>query len=184
MVVVMAIIAVLSTLSATAFINARNQATVSDDAERLLSALREAQNRSISITRGKDTDPDGETKAWGVALKGDSAELVYFDNISIPPSSSLIMQTQEPISLKSSLQVTDPNPSYIVYTAPFAKSYAMINSCTTPSDTCSWVKTSNPTQDWAPSTSLGLDESITITLSYNNSTQKIIVNKKGDAYLE
>lgn len=182
MVVVMAIIAVLSTLSASAFINARNQATVSDDAERLLSALREAQNRSISITKGKDTGT-GETKAWGVALGENPAKLVYFDNISIPPSSSLNMQTQEYISLKSNLRVTTPSPSYIVYTAPFAKSYAMADSCTPP-DTCSWVKTSNPTQDWAPDTSLDLDESITIILTYNRSTQKIIVNEKGDAYLE
>jgi prepilin-type N-terminal cleavage/methylation domain-containing protein len=195
LVVVMAIIAILSILSASAFINARNQATASDATEQILSALREAQNRAISITKGSglnNVQTSDETKAWGVRINGNAVELVYFD--AAPNTTAVVMERLQNngalrltngVTINATLAGNSTLPRYVIYTSPFAKPYTLV----TDSNAANWILDQNsPTLDWNPGIGgngfSNQTDTIRINIQYRGATQAIIVNSKGDAYIE
>lgn len=200
----MGVVAVLAALTVTAFSSARNQSVASDATEQLLSAIREAQNRSISITKGKSTNPVTEdTKAWGVKMNTNAAWLVYFDAQSVPPSTSnVVMRTQESLPLYPgvSLRMTHYDKStnitysdvsrYIVYSTPFAGPYTMTDTPATCLTT--WAEASVPTKEWRPASAncpdsweSGQNEDyIEIRVSYKGQYQTIKINSKNEAYIK
>jgi len=70
MVVVMAMIAIIMTIGVTSMISARNQNSVRNASKLLQSAIREAANKSITVSPDKITlEP---AKAWGIKIPKDT----------------------------------------------------------------------------------------------------------------
>jgi prepilin-type N-terminal cleavage/methylation domain-containing protein len=200
-VVVMAIIAIISTFGISAFINSRDQAYVSDTAER------EAQNRSISITKGKDTNsrqaPNStDTVIWGVRTvpSTKSFSLIYLDIIDesttgasvyvqeTPVSEGQVLITTSYINGNNNIESQDIGERYIFCSSPFAKTSTATESCTSGMvGNCFWRQSSNPARDWEMNTGNNFtspNDKIKVVFSYKTHTQIIILNSKGDAYLE
>jgi type II secretory pathway pseudopilin PulG len=201
MVVVMAIIAIISTFGISAFLNTRDQALVSDAAEKYLSILREAQNRSVSITKGKDTNNRAgtDTIVWGVKndIVTKTFSLVYFDMAenSIRDASEYTQETpvlDSPITISSSYinglggpNSPDTSLRYILYSSPFAKTSTATDPCNTVD--CYWMQSSSPARDWVMSAGNGFTNTsdyIRTVFSYKGHSQSIVIRANGDSYLE
>lgn len=194
----MGIAAVLMILSLSAYINARNQAMVSDTTEQILSTLREAQNRAISVTNGVGTNKaTHDTKAWGVLFTNntDNVYLMYWDALKgtstgIVPGMQGGPKKNNNISVKTSYNgASDSGWRFIVYSSPFAKSYTMTSYSTSFFE---WQQRVNsPTQDWAPIggvigfTNPLIKDEVRVVVSYNGRfTQTVVINRQGDSYIE
>lgn len=193
----MGLVAVIAALTAAALGNARDQSIASDAAEQLLTAIREAQNRSISVTKGKNAGVN-DTKVWGVKIGANVFSLVYFD--ATPDTSSVLtMQTQEAPSLypgttltsvyhsSSGTTTTDTN-RYFTYSAPFGKPYSLTSACPGSGGACTWIEDTTPTKEWKPSGVYGgwasETDYVEITISYKGQSHKIKINPKNEAFIE
>lgn len=193
----MGIIAILSILSASAFISARDQAIVTDATEQLLSSLREAQNRAISVTRG-GVD---ETKVWGVIIdkNNNNFSLVYLDPKQPDAQSDINYFVKETPNINPDIAIeTEANGKidignrYIWYASPFAKPYSTNWLCDgyagDGSGDCYWSEINSVPYDWAPSGSynhlINANSYVKITISYKNKSHNIRINSKGDVYIE
>jgi Tfp pilus assembly protein FimT len=202
MVVVMAIIAIISSIGISAFINARDQSMVSDVTEKFLSSIREAQNRSVSITRGKDTNSHAstDTVVWGVkiVINTNSFSLIYLDIKENDLTAGATDHIQETPIQGSQVTISsyyvdgihnsesrDGVERYIFYSSPFAKTATGKVPCT--STGCKWQQTINPTRDWEMSTGNGFmstKDYIHVLFSYKGHQLSVVINNKGDAYIE
>jgi type II secretory pathway pseudopilin PulG len=205
MVVVMAIIAIISTIGISAFINTRDQALVSDAAEKFLSSTREAQNRSISITKGKGTKgrPNTDTVIWGIRKHSgaNTFSLIYLDINDHAATSALVYDQETPIdkglvTISSSYinglsgaQTVDNGDRYIFYSSPFAKASTADEPCTSGViGRCFWKQSSNQALDWELNTGANgftnPKDYIRVLFSHKGHTQSVVINSRGDSYLE
>ena len=164
MTVVMGIIAVLMLLGASALISTRDQHILDSATEEGITAIREAQNRSISITQGR---VEG-TKAWGVSFASNEIKLISVagDGTNYEESTSNINQD---VSISSS------GATFVYFASPFGTTYLTNNACS------EWIDSGLATKELKPAIGCNrvLDSSI-ISFSYKNKTQSIIINSRGD----
>lgn len=164
MTVVMGIIAVLMTLGAGALISTRDQYILDSAVEEGITAVRDAQNRSISITQGQ---VEG-TKAWGVAFNNNKIKLISVggDGTNYDEATPDINQN---ISISSS------SATFVYFASPFGTTYLTNNACD------EWIDSGLATKELRPADSCSpiLDPSI-ISFSYKNKTQSITINSRGD----
>lgn len=201
MTVVMCIIAILTLLAVSAFIGTRNQALAADGAEKVLSAIREAQNRAMSVKNGNGTPSYYTTKAWGVEFNRNPNEVrLVFINAGTVPSSLQPLSAQETLQISpgtiittelsnNGTYTTDSGMRYISFSSPFGKSYASRFPCDDILSSCSWKESNNVSKDWYIYPNNYNDfyqtsNKIRITVDYKDSKETIIVNGKGDSYIE
>jgi len=172
MTVVTAIVAILALIGIGVLVNLRVEPTLDSAAQDISSALREAQNRAISVASA----PDGSVPvAWGVEVdpSNKSYQIFYInDDASVPPFSRGNL-SKVPNPALSELTVTK---KLYYFTSPFGQYYTSDNS---PS---SWSYRLKKPNDAIPS---GLTATVsTITLKVKSSTKVITVEKNGDIYVQ
>jgi type II secretory pathway pseudopilin PulG len=192
----MAIIAILMILSATAFLTIRDQVIVDSSAEEFLTAVREAQNRAISVT----PDSDGNTtKVWAAFSDADNFNLLSLFGLPTEEPEYLTTfiekQNLNPQSTKITINATNSGSSevltetYIAYASPFGKPYLLKNnSCANAGNTiCQWKKSSKPNEEWEVISSdvvVGGTDYIRVEFSRNEHVAAVIINSNGDARIE
>jgi type II secretory pathway pseudopilin PulG len=165
MTVVMGIIAVLMLLGVSALTSARDQYILDNAVEEAITAVREAQNRSISFTQ---IPGEGSIKVWGTSFKSDDPKISI---IAVNASSAEIPFSQPEIN--SNITIS-PSQIYVYFASPFGTPYVMSAPCE------SWSEsTINPSKEYVPArTATTVDT--TITFSYKDKTAQIIISKGGD----
>lgn len=141
MTVVMAIVAILSLIGVSALLSARNNATVDNATQEIVSAIREAQNKAVSV----ESAPDGTVPvAWGIQVDSSAKSITPFYISYISPSTfaknDLPVTTYNPLS---SITVDDspvPVTFFCIYSAPFGNYYG---TKTVPTATSPWTWTIN-----------------------------------------
>lgn len=208
MVVVVAIIALLSLLSASGFIGARKQYLVDAAAEELLSNIRDTQSRAISVV----TDSEGnDTKVWGLGnfdTDNNTYQMLSFydagdgtGQLKVKPEDP-IFELANPLTISVALPDTLVSPStgngLIAFSAPFGKTYLAKNNLAEGGvNGCGWATDSSRIakdfylgqavcNGYYISSSYNNAGTINITLSYpdSNIQKTIIVNSSGDAYIQ
>jgi Tfp pilus assembly protein FimT len=173
MVVVMGIAAVLTLLSATAFITVRDKALVDQTAENIVSDIRDAQNRAFSV----ELDGSDSTKAWGVKLNGGNGAAVgyhqlvsYYMNDPANEAAGLAInesrsKSEQSVKIRpiryfngtsgASGTFSNNGTYYLVFTSPFAETYLFSNNGETypcgaaaGSTACHFRKSTKPTEEW------------------------------------
>jgi prepilin-type N-terminal cleavage/methylation domain-containing protein len=169
--VVMLIIAVLMLLSGKALRGVYNSYMADQIAEQVLTTIREAQNKSISVYNGKkvwaariyvkkDTDTSSKLELLSYDLSG--ANLAV--STPIPETTTLKATTislTRAYSAAGSCQMTYSTDSTVSFTfafsAPFGKPYYFVGTsgqrdcadASAGSNFCAWQKNANFLQDWA-----------------------------------
>lgn len=180
MVVVMGIIALLMLLSASAFVLVRDQNIADQTAEELLSTIREAQNKAVSVSKNGEL----ETKVWGVEVSSNN-----FSLIALSPENTTLAQTDIKSDVNpqnTTIKITDGNGATIdgavaiTYNTPFARSFSY-------NGTCAWVKSQRPTEEWEPVSSCDVltgNEMYRFEIERNGHTTAVIIKANGDARIE
>lgn len=214
MTVVMAIIAVISLVTAAGFLGIRRQALVDAAADALLSDIREAQNKAISVM----TDSTGQNiKIWGIGRFNDTNHT--YDLIGLYPLGATQLTVpaltyEKRTTLSPSIKIETifsldgatatelgPDGGFVAFSAPFGVSYlAKETYYGNGSGGCYWQ--TNPTrvaQDYFLDSSPSVCGSnyvaanhnaggeIKITLAYatnSNISKTVVVKSNGDSYIE
>lgn len=201
----MGIIAVLMLLSASTFVLLRNQAEVNQTAETIISTVRDAQNRSISITPDKN---DNDAKVWAVSVNSTDIKLL---SLYATPDNKLgtLAEDTQPLPPRMTIRIKrDPGdgtlvvvPSaHIAFAPPFAKSYLLASSlCNTSVNLppkgapitdpaaslgCTWWPSKKPTEEWEIKNPNSENSKVIITLSQGNASANIIIKSNGDTEIE
>lgn len=209
LVVVMGIIAILMLLSASAFVLLRDQAEVDQTAETLVSTIRDAQNRAVSIMPNKN---DIDAKVWAVSITmndfslssiygtGDNKLGTLIESSQINPQGTTITVERD----NGRGTIAPISSGYIAFAPPFAKTYPLSNSlCNAannipakgavvtdpaPSIGCTWWPSTKPTEEWeiknGGATLLGSSESLVVTIERNSASTKVIIGGNGDAVIK
>jgi prepilin-type N-terminal cleavage/methylation domain-containing protein len=205
MVVVIAIISFLFAIGIGALAGTRDQAKVSAAAEEILSALRDAQNRSVAVQKG---DLGDSTKVWGVKVDNTTNQVSLFylfladaNNITNGLGGSIV----KTLPIDPSVDVTtyfndgntgdvaDTNLRYMMFTTPFGTAVTAENSCTTSNVVgCGWGESpTNPSKEWiimhttgaGEMFSKGGNDKVKIKVRKGNFYYDIYFNDKGDSYI-
>jgi prepilin-type N-terminal cleavage/methylation domain-containing protein len=208
MMVVMGIMAVLAVVGATAMMGANDDNISEEATQNILTAIREAQTRAISVTPD-NASPAHISKAWAVELNLDSAgnsnsyrlDSFYYNGASLSnyPNSALLplrSGIRVKITRKNSSGATVGTPqtsgqSFIAFATPFARAYTTLGSNMIPgSAPCVWTKSTRPEEDWGVPTACtsSINSSSTdyvlIEVTFKNRvTRNIRVNSNGDSYV-
>lgn len=168
--VVMAIIAILMVIGVSGLFLLRDQNILDQATESAITAVREAQNRSISFTQGQG----GSTKAWGVYFD-DASDTVSLRSVS-PPSSEYLEETIEMYQgVKITINAVNSN-SAVYFASPFGTSHLTSSKCS------DWSGPIDPTKEYKPNPQVcsSVDSNIQVKLEYKGHTQTISINEKGD----
>ncbi len=212
MTVVMAIIAVISLIAAAGFLGVRRQALVEAAADVLLSDVREAQNKAISVM----TDSTGQNiKIWGIGRFNDTSHT--YDLIGLYPLGATQLTVpaltyEKRTTLSPSIKITTtfsldgstitelgPDAGFVAFSAPFGVSYlAKETYYGSGTGGCYWQ--TNPTrvaQDYFLDASTcnlnyvaanhNASGEIKITLAdatNSNISKTIVIKSNGDSYIE
>jgi len=167
MTVVMGIIAIIFLLGAGAFISARDQYIVDQATEEIITRVREAQNKSISVQRGSGGE---SVKVWGVSLHSGRAETII---IRDDRSSSIDSVYHFPAGITN-------NSVQIYFAAPFGSPYLI-------SGICSWRDSQKATKELEPIVSSQctiLTQPFNLGLTYKGSVRAtIVINPNGDIHV-
>lgn len=173
--VVISIIAVTLLFSISALINITSNNIVDRAAQEIVTAIREAQNKSISVASDPLTPSVATPLAWGVYVNAGtkSAQPFYLEATSKtykPFGTSLDYSSLKTLSITGD--------KYYFFTTPFGKYYSK-NNFPAPADLGP-----NPRRpyDIIPST-IDTKQS-TITLVYRNSAKTIIIETNGDVHVQ
>jgi len=199
MVVVMAIIAILTTISATAFYSSRKQAVVNSTAQDILSTIREAQNKSVSVMSSKNGD---DAKIWAFSSDPNNGEysLVYYaptrdedvkTGLGAAPERTEVLPAG--VSVTASRYSNNPT---VAFTSPFGSAY-LIDGFHDGMDVCSFTtESTRPAKDYYISTgsTAGCDFASTennrnyevvLTVHLDGAADALIrIKTSGDAYIE
>lgn len=212
MVVVMVMIAVLLLLGAGALMATRTQFTVDGIAEDILSTIRDAQNRAVSIMDGPGV---GTTKVWGVRLYDNGGGSFQYRLVDFYSSGgtdlSGSLQTAKTLPGGATLEVKFRDGSgavrslntdqagvlgYVSYSTPFGKAYLTRDSLTNKTKpACLWTNAPatqykdyfpDPTRcgEYYVSANFNSNIDMVITITYRGQSKNIIVHANGDAYIE
>lgn len=195
----MGIVTLLMAMAAPGLFKARDQYVLDAEAEKVLMAVREIQNKSIAVARDR---AGNETKVWAIhfnpALNRYLVVSLY-DSASEVQTNHFVERTENlPIGMTLATSIAG-NPA-LYFSAPFGTSYITNSTMNGMGNgTCRFVTdSSRPLKDYyiadglknvaACSTtysSIKVDPSraINITLSYKGNIKTIEVKSNGDAYL-
>jgi len=169
MTVVMAIIAVLMLLGAGGLLSARDQFTVDRAVEEAITAVREAQNRSISFMQGTPGTSGATTKVWGVDFSDNTIKIISVDG----EGTNHLEKTAE---INPGITITAEGGNHIYFASPFATTYLCQNEATIWSQS-----TDNPSKEYEPSDCLAATGDINLLIEYKDHTRSVTINQRGDA---
>lgn len=162
----MGIIAFITLIGAYALISARDYYTLDAATEEVITAVRDAQNRSVSFMQGTGES----TKVWGIFFNNDANQVEY---VSIREGSEGDIEEGTVEEIDSRITISTTGGDHVYFASPFATTYLM-NECGT------WEPSSKPSQEFEPTCTDSEDGPITITLEYNGNIQTVTINEKGD----
>lgn len=177
--VVMSIIAILAVLGVAALLNINNANVVDRASEEIVSALRVAQNKAISVS---DASDGSIPVAWGVQVDPVSKTVQPFYVNNDHPISP-IQPWEKGVSGLSAmsyktLDKLEINPSskndYYIFSAPFGKYFASVGYPTT------WSFSKSRPFDTIPTGASATET--TIHIQYRNSEKTITIATNGDVY--
>lgn len=179
LVVVMGIIAVISTWGVAALLNVRNEGLVDRATEETISAIREAQNKAISIS---STSGGVIPVAWGLYVDGNTSSIKPFYVTYAASTGTIVYPAGESIkytglSISTGMSIETPTSRYYFFTTPFGEYYT--NSLVP----ASWSLNTSRPFDAIPAGSAPTEAS-RITITYKNSSSTVIVATNGDVYEE
>ena len=169
MTVVMAIVAILSLVGVYALITARNDAAVDSATQSTVSAIREAQNKAISVANvpGDSTPP----VAWGVFVNSSTSAIQpFYIKKDLSYNIAGLSETKFAISSISA-------SGYYVFSAPFGKYY----SSDDPPDNTHWVMNLDRPKDAIFN---GTAAPNTFTINLKGSQRTITIDTKGDVSVQ
>jgi prepilin-type N-terminal cleavage/methylation domain-containing protein len=171
--VVMSIIAVLAVLGLSGLININNNNTVDRAAEEIVTSIREAQNKAISVV----SNPDGNLRpplAWGVSIDSGAKLVQPIYTESDGTYEEKTFGDAFDYSTLTSINIVGDNMFF--FTNPFG-SYYSTNIYPT-----SWGDNALRPYDAVPAGVSSHDT--TITLDYHGSTRVVHVKTNGDVYAQ
>ncbi len=188
--VVMAIMALLSILAIFSLLSVRKVGIVEQASEKLLSEIRETQNKAISVS----TAPDGSIpEVWGIEIfRSNRAYLLKY--LIVNPNTNVVtmknttmnmisLEGLDSVSIKAG-STTIPGSILLMYAAPFGKYYAGENTCSgQPVGTC-WKENTIMPYDFSYNDATKKNEIISITLANGGYSRTIIIEKNGDSYVQ
>lgn len=169
MTVVIAIMFILTAISATAFISARKHYLIDQVSENVITTIREAQNKAISVmdVEGKETkvwavgffdfhdknaDPGHENEKFfklyglsenGTTLSPTETKIYYPDSVKI----TYIFTNGTPLSDFGDVEAN--KRGFIYYSSPFGKAYLSSSFITDTATGCRWATDSTrPAKDY------------------------------------
>lgn len=209
----MGIIAIMLLIGVGTLIATRTQFAVDGIAEEMLSAIREAQNKSISVMEDSNPTSGYTTKVWSVRLRQNGSVYEYvllgFDAYNNGSSLSGYVENNSLKQLPNGATLTVSYPGapgntlngnqgvlgWISYSSPFGKAYLTKDSLTgTGTGGCAWKGPNPPFRDYAPdptncssyyaSATHNQETVMKITINYQTQSKVINVQANGDAYIE
>jgi prepilin-type N-terminal cleavage/methylation domain-containing protein len=168
MMVVMGIMALLAVLGIAAMMGTNDDNITEEAAQSILSAIREAQTKAISVTPDSAAPTPHIGKAWAVELNLDAAGnnnsyrldnyylnagvLTSYPNSAVKTLRSGIRVRVLRYDSTNALTATYSNgQNFVTFATPFARSYITLGSSFVPpsgSGFCTWSQSSRPEQDW------------------------------------
>lgn len=170
MVVVMGIIAIITLLGAYALIAARDYYALDAATEEVITAIRDAQNRSVSFMQS-EIEENRPTKAWGIYFDDVNNQVKY---VSIQEGASEEKPEGLIAEISSRVEISSTNGDHVYFASPFATTYLTAGACG------DWEQTDKPSQEFAPVSCTVSEEPITITLEYNSNIRTVTINERGD----
>lgn len=199
----MSIMALISVLSVVALASLRTQADASATAEGLLTAIRDAQNRAVSVQQ-----TGGTTKAWMVSISK-TGQFYRLSPLNLDgtgttltvnaPGTAITLPRGTTIKTYfvngAGVATEDSADRFVFFNAPFGKVSTSKNSCVSSVD-CNWMMTA-PADEWvlnsASPTTMGFfsssnadtKERIKFEITYGSNLKiNVVVNEKGESYIE
>lgn len=164
MATVMAIIAVLMMIAASALFAVRDQAAADQAAEGAINSVRDAQNKAISFTKGTGEN----TKAWGVFFDADndSIKLISVD-------SSGTNNEEETAEIDAAVDISVVNGDHVYFASPFATAYLCDGGAN------NWQESNNPSREYEPTDCVVSSSDIEVIFSFRNAESRVIIDKWG-----
>lgn len=194
----MAVMALIALLTVGGSVSLRRQAEASDVAEKLLSTIRDAQNRAVSVQKYS-----GATKVW--AFEVDSVGNFFRLNAFNEVGAELIATPLESFNLPSGVTVKsyyvggngvsaiDTSKRFIEFNSPFGRPFTSQNACASNgADACEWTKT-DPADEWvlvgggtgSTFVSNTAEEKIDFEITYDGDKKiHVFFNERGESYID
>lgn len=160
----MAIISILTLIGAGSLIAARDQYTVDNITEEMVSAIRDAQNRSISVSGGHN--------GWGVWIENQN-------KIVLGRLSGAAVVEDSSKDILSGATITSSVTDAVFFMAPFGTPHLTSGTCDG-----AWGISQKPTKEYAPSTGCTTGSEIKYTIKHKGIESVVTVNKVGDIRID
>lgn len=194
----MSIMAVMMALGIGGLLAGRDQATLDKNVEELVTAIREVQNKTVSI----ESEYNGNNvKAWGIGIEPtrfrNKIFIVSSNNTSVLRQSGLpYTNFDNGVTVATRINGNAVTAPTVVYTTPFGNSYVINdnNACSCDAATCGscrWNESTRPTKDWVvtPSNYSGMlsvgnnvSQNLEIIMTFKGQSRTIFVRGNGDVY--
>lgn len=179
--VVLAITVILTGLSASTFVSARNQYILDATLEETVNYIREAQIRSVSISKSEDEDLEIIPKGWGLEINDDTdsptlslLRVVADTELDGRGKVETEGEPYAPIAGTSIVFEEGLDGRYLFFMTPFGEPYITTENCDE-----KWEASSKLSEEYIPGGDCSIESSITLKISYKNKNAKIIIDKRG-----
>lgn len=209
MMVVLSMLAVLSIITVGGMRGANDENYAEEVAQGILTSVRDAQTRAVSISKDKGGNV---TKVWSAVVQAGSGSSAYYrlrsyylSNSGLTSLDSTYVEytvTSRPgititmNRISDNLNLGSSAYAYINYSTPFARPNIVYNldgnfitanrSCP-----CCWAQSTRPEMDWSIADTCAntkimrpSNEGILITVKYKNAKKVVRVYSDGDAYIQ
>jgi prepilin-type N-terminal cleavage/methylation domain-containing protein len=198
MMIVMGIIALLLVLGAGGMIGANDDNIADETAQGILSQIRDAQTRAVSITKDSAGNP---TKVWAVDIPAvgctsfspppakletslvslSSIGASYLNTTYIEPAASTKVKPRGGVTIciqKIKMDNTyegfsTVSNAYATFSTPFARSHTTLNGLYTGFGLCMWKVSTRPEKDWEISASSCGNSKVIDNIVYKGMRAKI-----------
>lgn len=173
MMVVIGIMAILTLLGASSLLSARDQYIANQVAEEAVSAIREAQNRSISFMQSGLSD---STKLWGASFEENE---IYI--ISVDDNGENHIEKTVDFNPNVNIIPAVGSGSHIYFASPFGTPYLTEGACE------SWEESLlKPSKEYIPTgcTIISGDAEATISVDYKGHIFNVKINSEGNPRIE
>jgi hypothetical protein len=160
----MGIVVLLILLGAGGLLALRNRYVLDQAVEESITAIREAQNRSISFQQG----PIEGTKLWGAKFSNNQIYL-----FSVSDNEGAITHS-DTVSSNILSNITIGPDLYVYFASPFGTPYLASSACN------NWVQSTKPSKEYIPSGCSLITGPVTVNISYSQETATFTINEEGD----
>lgn len=180
---VLAIVSILAGISATSFISARNQYILDATVEETVNIIREAQIRSVSISKSNDEGVSEIPKGWGIEfVEGAETPQIKLLRIvaSAGPGDIQVEGSVYSPTAGTSIKITeDTGGKFLFFMTPFGEPYITTTNCSG-----LWEESSKPSREYEPVGECvfiyDTEPNITLEIRFKNKEARIKIDKRGN----